>query len=181
MRICAGTKRVVLVTKTYTYKVPKPRVCDFMKDVSLVIFNKRIFAPKGRTERTKALQFIRDRYSIFITAGWEKNRTEAKRSNVLAEMAVKTRFSFWGFVNIQETAIPSKLHFGAIIDALLTELDFETYNFSARFGHALKSRNFGFQQGRLKFVDYGNDALCQFVLQHRDTFTRTLAKFSPQP
>ncbi|MFA6548878.1 MAG: hypothetical protein WCT39_02980 [Candidatus Margulisiibacteriota bacterium] len=177
MRIVAGTKRWAIVTSTYTYKVPKLRVGEFIGETATAVFDKQLLSPRRSKERTETFRFIQYMFSRCITAGWEKNRTEFKRSNGYAELAVKTLFSFWGFVNVQGTAEPCNLHWAAVLDMLSTKFDSATFDSITPFSHALASRNFGFHHGRLKFVDYGNAELAAFVFQHMNAFEKALAEF----
>lgn len=173
MRICAGTKRIALVTETCTYKIPKPAIKTFARIVVDTVFRKQFISSP-----IKSWQIIRSIFPRMVTAGWNKNRTESKISKTLAELAVATRFSLWGLVNVQETATPSGLPWFAVHKEIWNEFDFETCNnYLADFGHALDSGNFGFQNGKLKFVDYGNEELAQFISQHKAAFERALAKF----
>jgi len=178
MRIVAGTKRLAIVGNTYTVKVPNPSVGVFIKKTATAVFEEQILSRTRSKEKREIFQFIQYMFSQCITADWEKNCIEYKRSSEYGELAVPTLFSFLGLLNIQETAQPfSGQPFFTVIEALVVEFGYSAH--IAPFGHALASGNFGFHHGKLKFVDYGNEALAVVVSRHRDTFEKVLASLHP--
>jgi hypothetical protein len=114
-----------------------------------------------------------------LANGRQQNLNEARYSRQLAGLAIRTRFSFWGFLNVQDTAKPSNLKWDALLNLLVKQLDFSTMDSIACFGHDFNAKtNLGLDGSKLKFLDYGNHNLIQFILRHRAIFEQALGRLS---
>ncbi len=165
MRIAYGETRVAIVSKRTTIKLPRIHIKMLRQDI------KHLWS--GGYERPCAGQA-----PYKSLEGVWSNRFENKWSKKLYEAVVPTRFSVFGAVNIQDTALPiqafSKNELSFIRNQLTDKIFFSEI-------HTLSfAENYGMHNGKIKLLDYGSKILAQWIFDHLDLFRNTLDAIQEQ-
>ncbi|OGC32888.1 hypothetical protein A2311_00065 [candidate division WOR-1 bacterium RIFOXYB2_FULL_48_7] len=177
MHVYFGRQRCTIVTRNWACKFPKPNITALPKSIG----TQMVSYLGGQITFKSAFTGI---YHCFLGVvrswklGWQKNLLEARASDSLAGLAVKTHFSCWGLVNFCQAAQPSSLRWLELVKAMQDKLDQPTYCSAAQFSHQLNARtNLGILNGRLVFVDYGTPGFADFVLANRQSFAEIFNQF----
>lgn len=151
VNIKIGQKRIAFIFRSLTIKIPK---IYFIRAL-LVLFNR---IKKG-THFWRTLKYSHQSYGsfqMFLLRGIANNLSEfvfCRRNKSLSILA-RTYFSFWGFINFQETINPldiSDLEFLEQMHEIIG--DSLTKEGKHTFGNV---KNFGVSNGKIKIVDYAD-------------------------
>ena len=169
MHIIKGSNRIVFIGKRYTIKLPRIAPRQVAREASL--------ATKGFFRCLKTLP-IKESIKIPLeiwratsqsTVGIKANLREWKYSKKLGISVVPTRFSFLGLFNVMDTAWPWHM---------LQKNLRAHYPFEYIAGHTTDNpRNFGWHDGRVKLLDYGDANIITYLLENKAIFRRQLDAF----
>ncbi len=167
MEIRFGTRRVAIITKRYTFKLPKIDPREIYQDARELAKAPSLIGFYFRRSTDYDWSFRNS-----VTAGFSENRVEARSSGALGDVVVPTVFSFLGIFNVQRTAQEHSVPCQEIADALgsvLAKADLfeEGHTFFA-------AENYGLHGGKLKLLDYGRERAVQIVLGKRDAVRQVL-------
>ncbi len=154
------------MTKRVTVKIPRlitSRLFDEVRQIK-------------RDVRTRLPDYLRNPDRMAYTfrlmfKGLIKNLVEARFSKPLDDLVIPTYFSLLGIVNLQATAQDHELKSSMIIEALTKHVGCDQYDNSylVPAGHTFQNKdNYGFHNGRLKFLDYGSRTAVKIMLEHRE-------------
>jgi hypothetical protein len=169
MKLEKGTSRAALVGEKLTIKIPIFDIPRLIKDIrSALQGNGMLREFLSGAERTGTL--------AFFLRGLRENRREASLSSELADLAVPTRLSVLGIVNIQDSApeilSPEDEIYSAFWRKLVDSTDFSSITegderIMRRGVHTLQqSDNFGTHMGRIKLRDYGEKGLDELLRKY---------------
>jgi len=183
METAKGSTRLVHIYEDYVIKYP--RGLDLIKkDIEMVAFMVDLVNTfKGPTqdplEKTRRLVGEAKTYlyrevsspSRFV-AGLNANATELILGDVseIREFLVPTRDSVPGVMNIQDRAATFTLPEGMSVKGVLArDPEITDLMFKLRLNHTLKiTANFGFHEGQVKLLDYGEPHLLYFLLKYHE-------------
>ena len=162
MKVHFGSNRVAVIGNRLTVKIAKIRHKQALGDILALIRDphpiliRHYFLSMDNTFANFTNVFLQ---------GFIENLVEAKYSKQLGDVAVPTRFSFLGVLNVQETAQEHELDGEQIMRALWKAAGKE-------FGPVhtfMNGKNYGIHEGRLKFLDYGSKKAVLKMLEHLQT------------
>jgi|GEM_PF-1822337 len=171
MKIARGQTRIALVGNKYTVKLPVIRAKYFLGTLKATLSLK--YEPVVVLDDEEDLAFSRfahlsNVFRQFVLNGFKCNWSEYVNSKKFSGVAVPTRFSFLGALNIQDTVLTTD--FSQEERALLYE---EIPDTRAKMGHVFTMEgNFGLHSGKIKFVDYGDWRTIDGLMKHKDDLRR---------
>jgi hypothetical protein len=157
IKIYRGTDRMALVGERFTVKLPIISLKLVIKDINTTM--KMLAKAKNPLETISANIKLGGVNGSF--KGVVANSIEMKYSRQLREFVVPTRFSFFGFLNIMDTA-----------ESLNDKENDEILQLSfCRKCHSFNNpNNYGMYNGRIKLLDYGENAAIQYLLKNGEVF-----------
>jgi hypothetical protein len=169
MHIVKGTNRVVFIGKKYTIKVPRIAPRQVVREASLVTRSFFRCIKDLSVKESINVSFGIWKTTSQTTAGIRANFREWKYSKKLGISVVPTRFSFLGLFNVMDTAWPWHM----------TQRYLRAhYPFEHISGHTTDNpHNFGWHDGRVKLLDYGDIKIIRYLLENKAIFRRQLDAF----
>ena len=169
MHIVKGTNRVAFIGKKYTVKLPRIAPRQVVREVSLVTRSFFHCCKKLSIKESIKVTLGIWRTVPQGTAGIKANFKEWKYSKKLGSSVVPTRFSFLGLFNVMDTAKPWHMSQKYLRD---------NSPFEHIASHTTDNpRNFGWHDGRVKLLDYGDINIVKYLLENKALFRRQLDTF----
>ncbi|MBI2638424.1 hypothetical protein HYW83_02435 [Candidatus Peregrinibacteria bacterium] len=166
MKIEKGTSRTAFVGERYTIKFPRPNIkvaVDSLKDYLSIGIRRALPFIRADEDDPFGLSFL-------LFRGWLQNVREARISDDFINVVVPTRFSLFGFINIQDTAPDVDAQDGEIyidiIKRIKSSADVRLQDVidMRSATHTLpNSKNYGLSEGRIKLRDYGEKGIAELL------------------
>lgn len=172
MKYLKGSRRIVLIFPKLGFVIKLPRIFIW-------VFMKRMFKffpyyPKNKWQWMKkwfkydvdVLTGFRDIMYKGIHDNWYERQLYKKTKNVLLQ---PTYFSFFGILNIQKYGEIHKMYFAYLLQEFMNLTEDEAWKDNHHFANW---RNFCFENGKLKIIDYGSKRTQKIILKYGEKIAR---------
>lgn len=166
-----GSSRIALIGEEHVAKVPRMPTIRELKTLK----NGYYWLKKGRPDMFKIWLNMSEDSNVgprsFLTRGYMQNVREASLSSKLGELAVPTRLSIAGLLNIQDFSADLSLDEKQLVAVLQKTLPMDLHVDTHSF---YNPQNYGWHEGTVKLRDYGGESISEMLMDHRREFADVL-------